>query len=63
MNTKRICVVLDLDRTLIDDDFVPYPNVKPFVDAILKASDFCILWTAGNKEHLFQFLQLQITYQ
>ncbi|WKA13572.1 MAG: 38K protein [Cotesia congregata filamentous virus 2] len=54
---KQICIILDLDRTLIDDMYKPYPNVKEFIDSIINLSDYRILWTAGNKEHLFKFLQ------
>lgn len=54
---KKVCIVLDLDRTLINDMYEPYPGVKSFIDSIISIADYRILWTAGNKEHLFQFLQ------
>lgn len=44
-------IVLDLDRTLISDDCIAYPNASRFIKNLSKLKVILGIWTAGNKVH------------
>lgn len=53
---RSVVIVLDLDKTLIDDSYKLFPKSDEFIINLSKIYKL-ILWTAGNKLHVQQFLQ------
>lgn len=58
-NTNLAAVItLDLDKTLIDSNFEPFPQLDIFFKKLFKNKKFTVcLWTAGNLEHVDAFLK------
>lgn len=50
-------IVLDLDLTLIDDSFKPYPQMLNFLKKMFNNFAHIVIWTAGNNVHLEKFLE------
>lgn len=50
-------IVVDLDETLINDKYKPFPNAEEFLEQLSHFGNL-ILWTAGNQEHARQFLKI-----
>nr|QKN22470.1 putative ORF19 [Drosophila-associated filamentous virus] len=54
LNIPMAVFVVDLDETLIDDRYKPFPNSDQFLINLHKRGPL-ILWTAGNKEHVLRY--------
>lgn len=52
-------IVLDLDNTLIDDKYVPFPKSIDFLKKIFcNSKNTVFMWTAGNTIHADKYLEL-----
>lgn len=53
---SKAIIVVDLDKTLIDGNSVPYPNSSDFIARLKKHYKWIFLWSAGNEAHVQSFL-------
>jgi len=50
-------IVVDLDLTLIDETNKAYPRMEIFLAKLFDSFSHVILWSAGNIEHIKQFIE------